>query len=132
MLRRWIDDWRPLQPTADVKVAAEKPAPAGEDSWSLRPLSRPAVPAEKNAAWVRTPIDAFLRAAMEEKGLHPSPAADKATLLRRVTFDLIGLPPTPEDIDAFRADESPDAYEKVVDRLLASPRHPGERLQGRH
>ena len=113
-----------------MKVAAEKPAPAGEDWWSLRPLSRPAVPAVKNAAWVRTPIDAFLLAAMEEKSLHPSPAADKATLLRRVTFDLIGLPPTPEEIDAFLKDVSPNAYEKVVDRLLASPRY-GERW-GRH
>jgi len=128
VLRRWIDDGAPWP--ADVKVAAEKPAPAGEDWWSLRPLSRPAVPAVKNAAWVRTPIDAFLLAAMEEKGLHPSPAADKGTLLRRVTFDLIGLPPTPEEMDAFLKDQSPDAYEKVVDRLLASPRY-GERW-GRH
>src|SRR5205085_2140826 len=71
-----------------------------------------------------------LLAAMEQKGLHPSPPADRPTLLRRVTFDLIGLPPTPDEIDAFLKDDSPDAYEKVVDRLLASPRY-GERW-GRH
>ena len=87
-------------------------------------------PRRQGSDWVRTPIDAFLLAAMEQKGLHPSPAADKTTLLRRVTFDLIGLPPTPEEIDAFLKDDSPDAYEKLVDRLLASPRY-GERW-GRH
>ena len=90
----------------------------------------PGLPAVKNQAWVRTPIDAFVLAAMEAKGLHPSRPAGKRTLLRRVTFDLIGLPPTPEEIDAFLADNRPDAYEKVVDRLLASPRY-GERW-GRH
>jgi Protein of unknown function (DUF1553)/Protein of unknown function (DUF1549) len=111
-------------------LAADRPATGDEDWWSLRPLSRPAVPAVKHAAWVRTPIDAFLLSAMEQKGLRPSPPADTATLLRRVTFDLTGLPPTPEEIDAFLKDDAPDAYEKVVDRLLASPRY-GERW-GRH
>jgi hypothetical protein len=72
------------------------------------------------------PIDSFIRAALEERGLAPSPRADKRTLLRRVSFDLVGLPPTPEELEAFQADDSPDAYERVVDRLLASPRH-GER-----
>jgi mono/diheme cytochrome c family protein len=127
-LRQWIDDGAPWP--KGVTVAEAKPWPADEEWWSLRPLSRPAVPAVKDKTWGFTPIDAFLLAAMEAKGLHPSPPADKKTLLRRVTFDLIGLPPTPEEIDAFLGDNSPNFYEKVVDRLLASPRY-GERW-GRH
>ncbi len=127
-LRQWIDDGAPW--AKGVEVVEVKSEPAEEEWWSLRPLSRPAVPVVTDKAWVRTPIDAFILAAMEAKGLHPSPPADKTTLLRRLTFDLIGLPPTPEEIDAFLADNSLDAYEKVVDRLLASPRY-GERW-GRH
>jgi Protein of unknown function (DUF1553)/Protein of unknown function (DUF1549)/Concanavalin A-like lectin/glucanases superfamily len=100
--------------------------PAGADWWSLHKLTRPEPPPVKHKDWVRIPIDAFVLAALEARGLQPAPAADKATLLRRVTFDLIGLPPTPEEIDAFLKESSPDAYEKVVDRLLASP-HYGER-----
>ena len=80
----------------------------------------------KRPAWVRSPIDAFLLARLESAGLAPAPEADKATWLRRVTFDLIGLPPAPEELAAFLADNTPQAYEKVVDRLLASP-HYGER-----
>lgn len=94
---------------------------AGYDWWSLQPLKRVDPPAVKRADWVRNPIDAFILAEMEQKGLAPSPPADKRTLIRRVTFDLIGLPPTPEQVDAFMKDASPDAYEKLVDRLLASP-----------
>src|SRR5262245_5370329 len=105
-------------------------APAREVWWSLRPLTRPAVPKVKDAAWVRTPIDAFVRAAQEAKGLRPSPEADRRTLLRRLSFDLLGLPPTPEQVDDFVKDKRPDAYERLVDRLLASP-HYGERW-GRH
>src|SRR5205807_2991366 len=89
-----------------------------------------APPAVKNTKWVRTPIDRFILAKLEAKGLHPNPPADKATLLRRASFDLIGLPPTPEQVQAFLADNSPQAFEKVVDELLASP-HYGERW-GRH
>ena len=98
----------------------------GETWWSLRPLRRPEVPATKAAGWARTPIDVFVLASLEAKGLSPSPEADRRTLIRRVTFDLTGLPPTPEEVDAFVKDRSPDAYERVVDRLLASP-HYGER-----
>ena len=76
---------------------------------------------------MRNPIDQFVLAKLETEGLHPSPEADKATLLRRVTFDLTGLPPTPAELKSFLADKSPEAYEKVVDRLLASP-HYGERM----
>ncbi|HVS34464.1 MAG TPA: PSD1 and planctomycete cytochrome C domain-containing protein [Gemmataceae bacterium] len=126
-LRQWIDAGAAWPKGV---VVAEKPAPTDEQWWSLRPLTRPPVPSVRDTGWVRTPIDAFLLSAMEQKGLRSSPPADKTTLLRRVTFDLIGLPPTPEEIDAFLKDESPDAYEKVVHRLLASPRY-GERW-GRH
>ena len=84
----------------------------------------------KDASWVRTPIDAFILDRLERDGLGPAPEADRATYIRRVTFDLIGLPPTPEEVDAFVADPSPDAYERLVDRLLARPRY-GERW-GRH
>jgi hypothetical protein len=84
----------------------------------------------KDEAWLRTPIDRFILAALEARGLRPAPPADRATLLRRVTFDLHGLPPTPAEIDAFVHDSAPDAYEKMLDRLLASPRY-GERW-GRH
>ncbi len=94
--------------------------------WAFQKVVRPPAPAVKHARWVRNPIDAFLLAKLEAKGIAPGPEADKVTLLRRVSFDLIGLPPTPEETQAFLADRSPKAYEKVVDRLLASP-HYGER-----
>ena len=93
--------------------------------WAFQPVIRPPVPAISDA-WVRTPIDAFILTALKAKNLTPSPAADGSSLIRRLTFDLIGLPPSPEEIDAFVRDRSPNAYEKVVDRLLASP-HYGER-----
>ena len=85
------------------------------------------MPAVKNAQWPRGPIDRFVLARLEAEGLGASPEADKETLIRRVTLDLTGLPPTPEEVDAFLADPSPDAYERLVDRLLASPRY-GERM----
>ena len=94
--------------------------------WAFRKPVRPSIPSVKNRSWVRTPIDAFILARLEERGLAPSPRADKSTLLRRVTFDLTGLPPSPDEIKEFLSDSSPDAYEKVVKRLLASPRY-GER-----
>ena len=121
----WADEApAPLaERTAESKSSDE---PAVQPFWSLRPLVRPAVPAVKAADRVRTPIDAFLLARLEAEDMTFSPAADKPTLLRRVTYDLIGLPPTPEDVTAFLADSAPDAYEKIVDRLLASPRY-GER-----
>ena len=94
------------------------------------PVRRPAVPAVQNAGWVRNPIDSFIAAGHEEHGLKPRPEADRAILLRRVYLDLTGLPPTPEEQQAYLQDTSPGAYERVVDRLLASPRY-GERW-GRH
>lgn len=95
--------------------------------WSFVPPKRHPVPEVKDKAWPRNPIDNFVLARLESEGLKPPPEADKATLLRRVYFDLTGLPPTPAEIDAFLADRSPDAYEERVDQLLASPNY-GERM----
>ncbi len=94
--------------------------------WAFQPVRRATPPTLKSGATPANAIDAFLRARQEEKNVKPAAPADKVTLLRRVSFDLAGLPPTPEEVDAFVADSSPDAYSKVVDRLLASP-HYGER-----
>jgi hypothetical protein len=110
--------------------AGEVPEPDPRDHWAFRPPRRPAVPAVRRAGWADNPIDAFLAAEHEKRGLAPRPPADRALLLRRVYLDLVGLPPTRAERAAFLADRSPDAYEKVVDRLLADPRH-GERW-GRH
>jgi mono/diheme cytochrome c family protein len=98
--------------------------------WAFQPMQDPAIPKVRDAGWVRSPIDAFVWSALEARGLRPAKPADKYVLLRRVTFDLIGLPPTPAEIEAFQKDDSPDAFEKVVDRLLRSPAY-GERW-GRH
>jgi hypothetical protein len=115
------------------------PAPTGRMStdfdkarefWSFRPAKRSGPPSVKRSEWPRGEIDGFLLAALEARGLSPVADADRPRLLRRLTFDLSGLPPTPEEVDAFLADETPDAFMKVVDRLLASPRF-GERW-GRH
>ncbi|HET8549602.1 MAG TPA: DUF1549 and DUF1553 domain-containing protein [Bryobacteraceae bacterium] len=100
--------------------------PAQKNHWAFQKVKRPAVPAVRNTAWVSTPIDALVLAKLEARGINPSRRADRVTLLRRVSFDLIGLPPAPDELEAFLADKSPAAYEKVVDRLLASP-HYGER-----
>ena len=98
--------------------------------WSLQPIKNPAAPAVRNTAWPRQSIDRFILAKLEARGLQPVPRADPRTLIRRATFDLTGLPPTPEEIDAFVGDHSAEAFAKVVDRLLHSP-HYGERW-GRH
>lgn len=102
----------------------------GRKFWSFRPVTDPAVPKVNNTSWPRTAIDPFILARMEAAGVVPAPPADQRTLLRRASFDLTGLPPTPAEMDAFLADPSPQAFETVVDRLLASPRY-GERW-GRH
>lgn len=98
--------------------------------WSFQPVKSVVPPKIKNEAWAKSAIDRFILAKLEEKGLKPIGDADKLTLIRRATFDLTGLPPTPEEIDGFLADRSPQAFEKVVDRLLASPSY-GEKW-GRH
>src|SRR5713101_6751350 len=101
-----------------------------EDWWSFRPLALPSIPKVNDKNWIKNPIDSFILAKLEAKDLKPAPPADRATLIRRVTYDLHGLPPTPDEIDAYVNDPAPDAYEKLIDRLLASPRY-GERW-GRH
>ncbi len=95
--------------------------------WAFLTPRRPALPPLKDRGWPRNPIDAFILARLEREGLRPSPEADRTTLIRRATLDLTGLPPTPAEVGAFLADTSPEAYERVVDRLLASPRY-GERM----
>jgi hypothetical protein len=111
----------------DAASVPDKPfTQEDREYWPLQPVRRPDVPKVKNAAWVRNPIDAFILQRLEEKGIPPSPEADRTTLIRRVTFDLTGLPPVPAEVEAFLADNSADAYKRLVDRLLASPRY-GER-----
>ena len=98
-----------------------------QQHWAFTALVRPPLPAVKNRPWPRNGIDSFVLAKLEQEGLKPGAEADRATLIRRVSFDLTGLPPTPQEIDEFLSDPSPKAYEKVVDRLLASTRY-GERM----
>jgi hypothetical protein len=119
-----------VAPASWSDVSPADVARAGADWWSLQPVRRPALPKVNTAAWVRSPIDVFILARLEAAGLKPTPPAGRALLLRRATFDLHGLPPTPEAIDAFVSDTRPDAWARVVDRLLASP-HYGEHW-GRH
>ena len=110
LLRRWIDQ-----------------GAKWDKHWAYVPPKRSELPTTRSPEWVRNPIDQFVRARLDREGLEPSPEADKETILRRVTYDLTGLPPTPAEVDAFLADRSPDAYEKRVDALLQSP-HYGERM----
>ena len=98
----------------------------GRQFWSFQPISPPQLPSPRNAQWVRSPLDRFILARLEAEDLEPVGPADRSTWIRRATFDLIGLPPTPEEVEAFSADAAPEAFDKVVDRLLASP-HYGER-----
>jgi hypothetical protein len=110
LLGRWIDQGAPW-----------------DEHWAYTPPRRPVLPTVAPTSWPRNPIDYFVLHRLEREGLGPAPEADRATLLRRLSFDLLGLPPTPAEIDAFVQDPSPNAYEKVVDRLLDSPRY-GERM----
>jgi Protein of unknown function (DUF1553)/Protein of unknown function (DUF1549)/Planctomycete cytochrome C/F5/8 type C domain len=130
LLRRWIDAGAPWPEGVALKPDKAETGRAGLDWWSLQPIRRPTLPVVKDRQWGHNPIDAFILAGLEVKGLSPAPAADRRTLIRRVTFDLIGLPPTPEEIDTFLKDAGADAYEKLVNRLLARPEY-GERW-GRH
>ncbi|PYJ01239.1 MAG: hypothetical protein DME25_18540 [Verrucomicrobia bacterium] len=109
---------------ASVNVARSR------DHWAFKAPVRPSVPVVKNRPWVRTPIDCFILARLEKEGLRPAPEADRTTLIRRLSLDLLGLPPTPKEVDAFVGDRSSDACQKLVERLLGSP-HYGERW-GRH
>ena len=129
----WIDLGAPYgKPLVEGKVVRDSSKVTDEDRkwWSFQPLAKPQPPGVKNEAWCRTPVDRFVLAKLEAKGIAPNALAEKRTLIRRAYFDLIGLPPTPEQIDRFLADAAPNAYEKVIGELLASP-HYGERW-GRH
>lgn len=134
-LTDWVKQGAPWpEPRPDVAIRTARPAtPAGSkitakdrDFWSFRPVRDTTPPKVNDGDWPRSGIDRFILAKLEANGLEPSPQADKRTLIRRVTFDLTGLPPSPEEIDAFLQDESSEAFGRVVDRLLASPRY-GER-----
>src|SRR5436305_3431160 len=123
IIRAWIDqgaEWPNEQQL--ISAAAEH--------WSLKPVQQPALPGVREAAWPKEPVDSFVNARLEKEDVRHSPAAAKTTLLRRLFLDLIGLVPSPDEIHAFLGDESPDAIERLVDRLLGSP-HFGERW-GRH
>jgi hypothetical protein len=128
---RWVAMGAP-----DPREGTKVPPPTGIDweagrrFWAFQPPREPVVPPVNDVRWPRSDIDRFILARLEASALHPAPDTDRVSLIRRVTLDLVGLPPTPEEVDAFVADQSPDAFAKVVDRLLASP-HFGERW-GRH
>jgi hypothetical protein len=136
-LTRWVEAGLPWTPgtgkETDEKTPAAPARPTLAESknyWAYRPLERPEIPPVNDRTFVRNPIDAFLLAKLEPKGLVPAPAADRVTLVRRAYYDLTGLPPTPEEVDAFVADPAEDAYDRLVDRLLDSPQY-GEKW-GRH
>ena len=136
ILTKWIEMGAPMTPLtvsrpggiAEVPTKRIVPQVNAESMkfWSFQPVKRSALPTVQQAAWVKSPIDAFVLAKLEANHLTPAPPADKAVLLRRAYYDLTGLPPTPAETEAFLRDPSPNAFEKIVDRLLASPRY-GER-----
>lgn len=136
VLTRWVERGLPwgsrAQLAAQVADAHGPPAvdEAAKAFWSFQRVARPPSPTATDTAWVQTPIDAFVLAKLQAAGLQPAPRADKVALLRRAYYDLIGLPPSPEEVAAFLADDAPGAFERVVDSLLESP-HYGERW-GRH
>jgi hypothetical protein len=134
IFRAWIEGGTQAANVATMPVIEDmtdrQVTDADRQFWAFQPPKRPQVPAVTNSNRVRNSIDAYIVASLEKKGLALSPEADRLTLLRRAFFDLIGLPPSPGDIEEFRADRSTDAYERLIDRLLASP-HYGERW-GRH
>lgn len=123
VLRQWIaagaswggDPIDPYQATTDRR--------AGRDWWSLQPVRRPPLPAVQRPSWARNPIDRFVLAGLDASGLSPAAPADRRVLIRRLSFDLLGLPPSPEEVREFLQDEAPGAYERLVDRLLASPQY---------
>ncbi|MEK6257266.1 MAG: PSD1 and planctomycete cytochrome C domain-containing protein [Planctomycetota bacterium] len=131
-LEKWVKQgavW-PKEDTAPSKTRAGVSVEAAKDHWAFQPIRSPAIPAVKAKGRVTTSVDSFILARLEAAGLTLSPEADRRTLIRRATFDLHGLPPTPEEVAAFESDVSPDAFKSVIDRLLSSPRY-GERW-GRH
>jgi mono/diheme cytochrome c family protein len=125
-LTEWVQRGAPDPRGLAAKGSSSTYGGVGRQHWSFQPVKKPAVPTVKNTAWAQSPVDNFVLAKLEASALQPNAPADKRTLLRRVTFDLTGLPPTEAEMQAFLADNSPSAYARVVDRLLASP-HYGER-----
>ena len=130
VLREWITSGATWGTSPIDRFRFSSDGRAGYDWWALQSLAAPALPAIQNGTWPVNSIDRFVLAKLEASGLTPAPAASRSVLIRRLTFDLIGLPPTPEEVAEFTADPAPDAYERLVDRLLASPQY-GERW-GRH
>ncbi len=135
ILTRWVQAGLPWKPgatalTQESGPEKERVSAGARAYWAYRPVQRPDLPHVRNPAWVRNPIDAFVLAKLEAKELLPAPPADRVALIRRVAYDLTGLPPSPAEVDAFLNDHAPDAYEKLIDRLLESPQY-GERW-GRH
>ncbi|MEX2138560.1 MAG: DUF1553 domain-containing protein [Pirellulales bacterium] len=132
LFEKWIARGAPAPPGVEDRVTRPRTIDlaTGRQFWAYRPIALPPVPSPQDEVWSDHTIDRFVLARLETAGMVPNPAADRVTLIRRLSFDLLGLPPTPEQIDEFLRDESPQAYERLVDRLLASP-HFGERW-GRH
>ncbi len=130
-LERWVTIGAPDPRSSATKhIGKQIDIDAAKQFWSLKPIQNPSVPAVQLDQWPNSEIDRFVLAKQEEQGLSPAPEADKNSLIRRATYDLIGLPPTPEEIDAFQADDTQEAFARVIERLLDSPRY-GERW-GRH
>jgi mono/diheme cytochrome c family protein len=125
-LRAWIESGVHFDTVGETKGPGRAVVEEQKKFWAFQPVHKWAPPAVRDSGWVKTDIDRFIRAKLEDRGLHPVGSADKRTLLRRATYGLTGLPPAPEEIQSFLTDTSPNAWEKVVDRLLASRRY-GER-----
>ncbi len=125
-LTEWVRRGAPDPRVPAVGASGQSYGGVGRQHWAFQPVKQPALPAVRDAGWAQSPVDRFVHAQLETAGHAPNPATDKRTLIRRVTFDLIGLPPAETDIQRFLADDSPGAFARVVDRLLASP-HYGER-----
>lgn len=128
VLRSWIQngaEW----PQEEKKPPSVKPATPSQTHWSFRPVVRPPLPDVTLRSWIKNPVDRFVLARLEREGIAPSPVAAKTVLFRRVSLDLTGLPPSPEDVRAFLSDSRPDAYEQAVERLLASPHYAEQRAR---
>ncbi len=130
VLEKWVSQGAPFPDSGSPLLGMEKKLAQAKTHWSFQPLMKDSLPSVKQTTWVRNEIDHYILASIEAAGLSPAPEADPATLIRRVTFDLLGLPPTPEEVTAFVNNNAPDAYERLVENLLQN-KHYGERW-GRH
>ncbi len=122
-LTEWVRRGAPDPRTVVAKGSSAAYAGVGKQHWAFQPVKKPGLPTVQNAAWIKNPIDNFVLAKLEAAGMTPNAPAEKTTLIRRIYFDLIGMPPTVRDVQAFLNDNSPDAFAKVVDRLLSSPQY---------